>query len=103
MGSKPMKEVLGISAIALLFGITGASAEERAAGKNLVPVAERNVHHYGSRRWTRYGYYRGRGWAAHDRYSRSGDRYIGGGPYPERLTPGGVRTGPQPRSSSGGG
>ena len=104
-----MKEVLGISAIALLLGITGAGAEERAAGKNLVPVAERNAYHYGSRGGARYGYYRGngyyrgRGWAARDRYSPSGDRYIGHGPYPERLTPGGQLTGPQPRSTGGGG
>ena len=70
-----MKEVLGISAIALLFGVTGASAEERAAGKNLVPVAERNAYHSGSHGESRYGYYRGdgyyreKGWAARDRHS----------------------------------
>ena len=98
-----MKVVLGISAIALLFGITGASAEERAVGKNIVPVAYRHSAYYGNRRWTRYGYYRGRGWLARDRYSPSGDRYIGDGPYPDRLTPGGVLTGPQPRSGRGGG
>ena len=33
-----MKEVLAISAIALLFGVAGASAEERAVGTKLVPV-----------------------------------------------------------------
>jgi hypothetical protein len=96
-----MREILGISAIALLFGITAASAEERAAGKNLVPVAQRHAYHYGSRRGTRYGYYRGRSSAARDRYSPSGDRYIGDGPYSQRLTPGGAVTGPQPSDRGG--
>ncbi len=92
-GVDTMKEVLVISAIALLFGITGAGAEEQAVGKNLVPVAERNAVYNGRRRRGRTAYYRGSG-----RYGRGGDRYIGDGPYPLRLTPGGMLTGPIPPS-----
>ncbi len=99
-----MKKVLGISAIARLFGITGASAEEQVTGKNLVPAAYRHAPYYGSRRGPRYGYsprygyYRGRAY----RYGYGGDLIIGHGPYPDRLTPGGVLTGPIPRSAHGG-
>jgi hypothetical protein len=85
-----MKEVLAISAIALLFGITGAGAGERAMGANLVPVAKKNVPYYGKHRSTRTRYLRGR------------SRYVGGGPYPARRERGGGLTGPIPRSAHGG-
>jgi hypothetical protein len=92
-----MKKILGVSAIALLFGIADSSAEQRTSGANILPVAEKTAHRYSRRRW-HPAVYRHRG-----RYGPGGDRYIGHGPYPDRLTPGGVLTGPIPRSSKGGG
>jgi hypothetical protein len=92
-----MKEVLGASAIALLFGIADSSAELRTSSTNILPVAERTNPYYSRRRWHRAIYK----WR--ERYGPGGDRYIGRGPYPDRLTPGGVLTGPIRRSAKGGG
>jgi hypothetical protein len=94
-----MKTVFGISAIVLLFGVADASAEERTLGTNLVPSAQINVVYRRRPRFTRYNFPSGRVYRG-----RSGnDLYIGRGPYPDRLTPGGVLTGPIPRSAKGGG
>jgi hypothetical protein len=94
-----MRTVLGVSAIVLLFGIADASAEEKTSGTNLVPNAQINVAYRRRPRFTRYNFPRGDVY----RGSHGNDLNIGRGPYPERLTPGGVLTGPIPRSARGGG
>jgi hypothetical protein len=92
-----MSKVLAVAAIGLLFGVADAPAQESAAGVKMQPTVKSNVANYRYRRSHRawYAPYR---W----RYTRGGDRLIGRGPYPERLTPGGVLTGPIPRSAHGG-
>jgi hypothetical protein len=54
-----MKEVIGISAIAILIGVAGARAEERVTGNNIVPVASKNVQYSPRQRYRRLGYRRG--------------------------------------------
>jgi len=57
-----MKGLMGISAIAILCGIADARAEERIAGNNIYPVAERNVQNYSRQRYRQHyrrpGYHR---------------------------------------------
>jgi hypothetical protein len=87
-----MKTIIGLSAVSLLFGIAAACAqgagarEERALeGRPDIPLAQPdrsnpNVIDQGDRR-----------------------REPEEGPYPERRLPDGEITGPEPRSSNGGG
>jgi hypothetical protein len=92
-----MKEAIAISAIGLFFCVADASAEPRSTaaepwptGLNILSPSKIDVAYYSKRkkRWTRY--------------SPGGDRLIGRGPYPDRLTPRGRKTGPIPRSARGG-
>jgi hypothetical protein len=82
-----MKEIIGISAIAILCGIADARAEERVTSNNILPAAATKVQYY-----SRQGY--------RQRYRRLGYRRspYGGivrrrGPYIQELGPAGP-TGP---------
>ncbi len=78
-----MKELIGISAIAILLGIADARAEERIAGDNILPVASRNPQSYSRQRYRRLGY----------RRSPYGGIVRRRGPYIQELGPAGP-TGP---------
>jgi hypothetical protein len=78
-----MKELMGISAIAIVCGIAGACAEERTTGNNIVPVAATKTQYYSRQRYRRLGY----------RRSPYGGIVRRRGPYIQELGPGGP-TGP---------
>jgi hypothetical protein len=82
-----MKELIGISAIAILFVIADAPAEERMAGNNILPVAQKSAQNYSRQRfrqrYRRLGYHR----------SPYGGIVRRRGPYIQGLGPGGP-TGP---------
>jgi hypothetical protein len=85
-----MKELIGISAIAILFGIADASAEERTTGSNILPVAQKNARYYSRQRYRRLGY----------RQGPYGSVYRRRGPYVQYWGPGGP-TGPIPPTITG--
>jgi hypothetical protein len=89
-----MKKIIGISAIAILFGIADAHAEERVTGNNILPVAQKNTQNYSRQsyrqRYRRLGYRRG----------PYGSISKGSGPYIRYLERGGP-TGPIPRTITG--
>jgi hypothetical protein len=82
-----MKELIGISAIAILFGIADARAAERITGNNILPVAQKSVQNYSRQsyrqRYRRLGY----------RRSPYGGIVRRRGPYIQELGPAGP-TGP---------
>jgi hypothetical protein len=82
-----MKELLGISAIAIVCGIADACAEERTTGNNIIPVAQRSAQYYSRQsyrqRYRRLGY----------RRSPYGGIVRRRGPYIQELGPAGP-TGP---------
>ena len=82
-GVDSMKELIGISAIAILFGIADARAEVRPTGNNILDVAATNVQ-YSRQRYRRLGYRRG----------HYGGLVRGRGPYVQYLGPDGRPTGP---------
>ena len=91
LGVNPMKELIGISAFAILFGIADARAEVRITGNNILPVAITNVQYNTRQRYAQRNA---------QRYRRLGFRRspYGGlvrrrGPYYQELGPAG-RTGP---------
>jgi hypothetical protein len=90
-----MKGLMGISAIAILFGIADAPAEERMAGDNILPVAQRSAQNYSRQsyrqRYRRLGFRRG----------PYGSIYRRRGPYVQYLGPGGRPTGPIPPTITG--
>lgn len=88
-----MKLILGIASIAFLYGIADARGVGRLVGINAGSSAIDGVQYYQRRRWGR-SVYRGRS---------GSDYHVGRGPYPDRITPRGVLTGPIPRSAKGGG
>jgi hypothetical protein len=78
-----MKELIGLSAIAILLGIADARSDESVSGNNILPVAQRNAQYYSRQRYRRLGY----------RRSPYGGTVRGRGPYIQELGPGGP-TGP---------
>jgi hypothetical protein len=82
-----MKELIGISAIAILCGIADARAEERMTGNNILPVAQKSAQKYSRQsyrqRYRRLGY----------RRSPYGGIVRRRGPYIQELGPAGP-TGP---------
>jgi hypothetical protein len=89
-----MKGLIGISAIAIIFGIAGAAAEERMTGSNMLPVAQKSAQNYSRQsyrqRYRRLGY----------RRSPYGGIVRRRGPYIQELGPAGP-TGPIPRTITG--
>ena len=77
-----MKKLLGLSAIAILFGIADARAEEQTTGNNIIPVVSPRAQ-YSRQRYRRLGY----------RRSPYGGIVRRRGPYIQELGPGGP-TGP---------
>jgi hypothetical protein len=55
-----MKELIGISAISILFGIADARAEEQITGNNIVQVAQKSAQNYSRQHYRRLGYHRSR-------------------------------------------
>jgi hypothetical protein len=82
-----MKVLIGVSMIAILGSISGACAEERVTGKNILPVAQRSAQYYSRQsyrqRYRRLGY----------RRSPYGGIVRRRGPYIQELGPAGP-TGP---------
>jgi hypothetical protein len=90
----PMKPLIGIAAIAILFGIADATAEERMEGNNILPVAQKSAQNYSRQRfrqrYRRAGYHR----------SPYGGIVRRRGPYIQELGPAGP-TGPIGRTIGG--
>ena len=89
-----MKELIGLSAIAILFGIADARAEVRITGNSILSVAATNIQYYSRQRYRQR--YRRLGY----RRSPYGGYVRGRGPYLQHLGPGGRPTGPISRHAN---
>jgi hypothetical protein len=90
-----MKWLIGLSAIAILFGIANARAEERITGNSILPVAQRGAQKYSRQRYRQS--YRRLGY----RSGPYGSIYRRRGPYVQYLGPDGRPTGPLPPTITG--
>jgi hypothetical protein len=84
-----MKALIGISAIAIIFGIADARAEVQITGNNIRPAGVTNVQYYSRQRYRRLGY----------RRSPYGGVVRRRGPYIQELGPAGP-TGPISRHTN---
>jgi hypothetical protein len=82
-----MRELIGISAIAILFGIADVRAEERITGNHILPVAQKSAQSYSRQRYRQR--YRRLGYHP----SPHGGIVRRHGPYIQKMGPGGP-TGP---------